>query len=47
MAVGQAVGGRLGAHVTIRGGQALVRRVVIAISLALVARLAWQLFSSW
>lgn len=47
MALGQAVGGQLGAHVTISRGQSLVRGVVIFISLALVARLGWQMVSTW
>jgi uncharacterized membrane protein YfcA len=42
MAVGQAVGGRLGAQVTVTRGSPLVRMVVIGVSLALVARLTWQ-----
>jgi hypothetical protein len=44
MAVGQAVGGQLGAHLTISHGQGLVRRVVIGISLCLVGRMAYQLY---
>lgn len=43
MAAGQAVGGYLGAHVTVRVGRGLVRWAVVAISLALVGRLAWQM----
>ncbi len=43
MAVGQAAGGWLGAHVTVRRGQGLVRVAVIAVSLALVAALAARL----
>lgn len=43
MAVGQVIGGYCGAHVTIRRGQGLVRWLVIAVSLALVLRLFWQL----
>lgn len=43
MALGQAVGGQLGAHVTVAKGSPLVRVVVIVVSLSLVARLAWQL----
>lgn len=39
MAGAQAAGGWLGAHVTVRRGQGLVRWVVIAVSLALVASL--------
>lgn len=43
MAAGQALGGFLGAHLTIRHGQGLVRYVVLLVSLALMARLIWQL----
>jgi len=43
MGAGQLAGSWLGAHLTVRRGQPLVRGVVIAVSLALVARLAWQL----
>jgi uncharacterized protein len=44
MAAGQAVGALCGAHVTIRAGKSLVRFAVILISLAFVAKLAWQLW---
>lgn len=44
MGLGQAAGGYLGAHLTIRRGQGLVRALVIVVSLALVIRLGWQLF---
>jgi len=44
MAVGQAVGGHLGAHITIKQGHGLVRLVVVGISLCLVARMAWQFY---
>lgn len=44
MAAGQALGGWCGAHLTVRRGQGLVRGVVIAVCMALVLRLAWQIF---
>lgn len=44
MAAGQLLGGYLGAHATIRGGRQVVRFAVIAVSIALVARLAWRYF---
>src|SRR5262245_26870717 len=40
MAVAQFVGGWLGAHFAVRGGDRLVRRVVLCVVLALVAKLA-------
>ena len=43
MGVGQAIGGYLGAQVTIRRGQGLVRGFVVCVSIALVARLVWQM----
>ncbi len=43
MAAGQATGAWLGAHVTVRRGQGLVRVAVIVVSLALVASLASRL----
>jgi uncharacterized membrane protein YfcA len=43
MGAGQLAGSWLGAHLTVRRGQPLVRGAVIVVSLALVARLAWQL----
>ncbi len=46
MALGQAIGGRLGAHATIASGRVLVRRVVVAVSLAFVVRLSWQLLEA-
>jgi hypothetical protein len=42
MAAGQLAGSWAGAHLTIRRGQGLVRGTVIAVSLALVVRLAWS-----
>lgn len=41
MIIGQATGGYLGAHVTVRHGQGLVRILVMLVSLALVGRLLW------
>lgn len=43
MAGAQLLGGWFGAHLTVRGGEALVRRVVLAVVLALSAKLAWDL----
>jgi uncharacterized membrane protein YfcA len=43
MAIGQWCGGWLGAHLAVRRGDALVRRVVVAVSLALAAKVAWDL----
>ena len=43
MITGQAAGGYLGAHVTVRHGQGVVRIMVVLISLALIARLAWSM----
>jgi uncharacterized membrane protein YfcA len=43
MAAGQLVGGWIGAHLAIRRGDGLVRRVVVGVSLALAAKLAWDL----
>ena len=40
MAAAQALGGTLGAHLTIRNGDVLVRRVVLLVVLALVLKLA-------
>jgi uncharacterized membrane protein YfcA len=42
MAAGQAIGAWLGAHVTVKSGRGVVRIAVMVISLALVARRAWQ-----
>ncbi len=42
MALGQIVGGYLGAHVTIKGGANVVRYFVLMISLLIVLRLAWN-----
>ena len=43
MAACQLAGGWLGAHLAIRRGDAVVRRVVVAVALAAAARLAWDL----
>ena len=43
MGAGQALGGYLGAHVTIRRGHRLVRIGVVLVSVALVVRLIWQM----
>ncbi|HTS82321.1 MAG TPA: TSUP family transporter [Myxococcaceae bacterium] len=42
MAAGQLVGGWLGAHLTIRGGERVVRWVVLAVVTALVVRLSFD-----
>jgi uncharacterized membrane protein YfcA len=46
MAAGQFLGGTLGAHLAVRGGDALVRRVVLVVVVALVVRLGLDLWSS-
>lgn len=43
MAAGQFVGGFAGAHVVLQRGGGLVRVVAVAVALALVAKLTWQL----
>ena len=43
MAAGQLAGGWLGAHLAVRRGDALVRRVAVVVSLALAAKVAWDL----
>jgi uncharacterized membrane protein YfcA len=43
MAGAQLAGGWIGAHLAIRKGDALVRRVVVAVTLALAAKLAWDM----
>ncbi|HTN53685.1 MAG TPA: TSUP family transporter [Anaeromyxobacter sp.] len=43
MAAAQLVGGWLGAHLAVRRGDALVRRVVVGVALALAAKLAWDM----
>jgi uncharacterized membrane protein YfcA len=43
MAGAQFLGGTVGAHLAVKGGDSLVRRVVLVVVLALVARLAADL----
>jgi uncharacterized protein len=43
MAMAQLAGGWLGAHLAVRRGDQLVRRVVVAVALALAAKLAWDM----
>jgi uncharacterized membrane protein YfcA len=43
MAAGQLCGGWVGAHLAVRRGDALVRRVAVVVSLALAAKVAWDL----
>jgi uncharacterized membrane protein YfcA len=43
MAAAQLAGGWLGAHLAVRRGDALVRRVVVLVSIALAAKLAWDM----
>jgi hypothetical protein len=43
MAVGQFAGGLVGAQFAVKRGDALVRRVVLLVVLALVARLGYDL----
>jgi uncharacterized membrane protein YfcA len=43
MAACQLAGGWVGAHVAIRRGDAVVRRVVVVVALAAAAKLAWDL----
>lgn len=43
MAAGQVAGGIVGTHLVVRRGQRLVRAAAVVISLALAARVAWQL----
>jgi uncharacterized protein len=43
MAAAQLAGGWVGAHLAIRKGDALVRRVVVGVTLALAAKLAWDM----
>lgn len=45
MAVGQFLGGSVGAHLAVKGGDRLVRRVVLGVVLALVARLGYDLWA--
>jgi uncharacterized protein len=43
MAAAQLAGGWFGAHLAVRRGDALVRKVVVAVALALAAKLAWDM----
>jgi uncharacterized membrane protein YfcA len=43
MAVAQLLGGWLGAHLAVKRGDVLVRRVVVAVALAAAAKLAWDM----
>ena len=43
MAAAQLAGGWLGAHLAVRRGDALVRRVVVAVALGAAAKLAWDM----
>jgi uncharacterized protein len=45
MAAAQIVGGRVGALIALRGGSKLVRIAVIVVSLALMAKVGYQVFS--
>jgi len=44
MAAAQLVGATVGARITVRGGDALVRRIVMLVVLATVGKLAWDLW---
>lgn len=46
MALGQLIGGTLGAHLAVKGGDQVVRRVVLLVVLALVARLGYDLWAA-
>jgi hypothetical protein len=43
MAAAQLAGGWIGAHLTVRRGDALVRRVAVTVALALALKLAWDM----
>lgn len=43
MAAGQLIGGALGAHLAIKGGEKVVRRFVLVVILALVSKLGYEL----
>lgn len=45
MLVGQVIGGYLGARTTLRGGQKLIRRLIIAMCLAMSGKLLFGVFS--
>ncbi len=47
MAVAQAVGGVLGARAAVRGGEQLIRSAVLVVSLALAARLTYQILGGF
>jgi uncharacterized membrane protein YfcA len=42
MAAAQLAGGWVGAHLAVRRGDALVRRVVVLVAVAAAAKLAWD-----
>jgi uncharacterized protein len=44
MAAAQLAGGWVGAHLAIRRGDGLIRRVVVGVALALAAKLAWDMW---
>lgn len=46
MALGQLIGGTLGAHLAVKGGDRVVRRVVLLVVLALVVRLGYDLWAA-
>ncbi len=46
MAAGQFIGGTIGAQLAVKGGDALVRRVVLVVVLALVSKLGYDLLHS-
>jgi uncharacterized protein len=46
MAAGQVLGATLGARLTVRSGDNLVRRIVMAVVLATCAKLAWDLWGA-
>jgi uncharacterized membrane protein YfcA len=43
MAAAQLAGGWIGAHLAVRRGDGLVRRVVVVVALALAAKVAWDM----
>jgi uncharacterized membrane protein YfcA len=45
MATGQLAGGYLGARLTVRNGQALVRRATLAVVAGLILKLTWDLIN--
>jgi uncharacterized membrane protein YfcA len=45
MAAAQLAGGWIGAHLAVRRGDGLVRRVVVMVALALAAKLAWDMYA--